>query len=189
MSQNRETVITLLDYYLPLILLNLNSQIKLFVEAVGKQFPGVCRVFSLGRSSEGRELVAIKFSVNGTAVDDGEVGGKPALLIDAGIHAREWVAPLTALYMIKQLAENATNHQLFQDIDIYIAPLLNPDGYEFSHMNTSVSRQCHGYIVRPLYLKICCTFLQACVEKTVKETSKYSIISFTKEKIEDTLYE
>lgn len=33
------------------------------------------------------------------------VGGeKPAIWIDAGIHAREWIAPAVALYFIKRVS-------------------------------------------------------------------------------------
>ena len=34
----------------------------------------------------------------GSAAED-----KPAIWIDAGIHAREWIAPATALYVISQV--------------------------------------------------------------------------------------
>lgn len=85
----------------------------------------------LGYSAENREIMGVKFSSG--------PGRKPAVFIDAGIHAREWIAPTTALYTIKQLAENASNHYLFQNVDIYIVPLVNPDGYEFTRYNDTVS--------------------------------------------------
>lgn len=57
---------------------------------------------------------------------------KPTILIDGGIHAREWVAPASVVYFIHQLVENQTNHYMFENIDWYIIPMVNPDGYEFS---------------------------------------------------------
>lgn len=83
----------------------------------------------LGTSTEGRVISAIRISSNGT--------GKPLILVDAGIHAREWIAPATALYIIQELVENATNRYLIENVDWYIIPVLNPDGYQFTHTNVS----------------------------------------------------
>ncbi|KAF6201392.1 hypothetical protein GE061_005840 [Apolygus lucorum] len=52
---------------------------------------------------------------------------------EVGIHAREWIAPAVALYMINQLVEN--NHlykNLTENLEWHIIPLLNPDGYLYS---------------------------------------------------------
>ncbi|XP_014207739.1 carboxypeptidase B-like [Copidosoma floridanum] len=85
----------------------------------------IVKYFTIGRSYEGRDIGAVKISSGGE--------NKPAVFIDAGIHAREWVAPTTALYAVKQLVENATNHHLFEKVDVYVVPSLNPDGYEYTH--------------------------------------------------------
>lgn len=63
----------------------------------------------------------------------------PTIFIDAGIHAREWVATPAALYIINQLVENPENARLFQNVNWAIIPALNPDGYEFSRSSASVS--------------------------------------------------
>ncbi|VDL99871.1 unnamed protein product, partial [Schistocephalus solidus] len=55
----------------------------------------------------------------------------PIIWIDAGIHAREWIAPATALYLIGKLL-SADGSELLQSFQFYIAPNINPDGYEFS---------------------------------------------------------
>lgn len=62
---------------------------------------------------------------------------KPAILIDAGIHAREWIAPATALYFINQLVEEESNQKML-DVDWYIIPLMNPDGYDYSQKQVSI---------------------------------------------------
>lgn len=84
----------------------------------------------IGKSVEGRELVVAKIS-------EGETGRKPGLFIDAGIHAREWIAPASAMYILNQLVENPQNHQLLKGVDWYILPVVNPDGYEFTHTDVS----------------------------------------------------
>ena len=71
-------------------------------------------------------MLLIKISSGGS--------GNPAVLIDAGIQAREWITPAMALYIINQLVENnAENSNLTTGLDWYILPVLNPDGYEYSH--------------------------------------------------------
>ena len=71
----------------------------------------------------------------GVKISSGGKRDKPAVLIDAGIHAREWIAPTTALYAISKLV-NEKN--LYEKIDWYILPLINPDGYEYSHTEVSI---------------------------------------------------
>lgn len=53
------------------------------------------------------------------------------IFVDAGIHAREWAAPITALYLMKKIVEH--ENTLHKKISIYIIPVVNPDGYEYSH--------------------------------------------------------
>ncbi|VDO15097.1 unnamed protein product [Rodentolepis nana] len=56
----------------------------------------------------------------------------PIVWIDAGIHAREWIAPATALYLIDKLLSK-DGYELLSKYQFYIAPNVNPDGYVFSH--------------------------------------------------------
>lgn len=49
----------------------------------------------------------------------------PALWIDGGIHAREWISPAAVTYIINHLVENSDN----LEADYYILPVANPDGY------------------------------------------------------------
>ena len=53
----------------------------------------------------------------------------------SGIHAREWIAPATAFYVIEQLAKDfsAGMDNDLTRVNWYFMPLLNPDGYEHSH--------------------------------------------------------
>ena len=59
---------------------------------------------------------------------------KPAMWIDAGIHACEWIGPATLMYILRELVENNENHpDLIDKLDWYILPSVNPDGYAFSN--------------------------------------------------------
>ena len=54
------------------------------------RYPGQVRLETIGRSSEGRELKLVRI---------GEAG--PAVWIDCGIHAREWISPATCAYIMR----------------------------------------------------------------------------------------
>lgn len=62
---------------------------------------------------------------------------KPTIYVQAAIHAREWIAPPVALYIINQLVENPDNTYLYENIDWVIIPVVNPDGYEYTHTTVS----------------------------------------------------
>lgn len=49
----------------------------------------------------------------------------PAIWIDGGIHAREWISPAAVTYVIDYLVENSDS----LEADYYILPVANPDGY------------------------------------------------------------
>ena len=51
-----------------------------------------------------------------------------------GIHAREWITPATLTYMINELIDNPLKYDcILNDFDFYFIPLMNPDGYVYSH--------------------------------------------------------
>lgn len=73
------------------------------------------------------------------AADTQLVAEKPVVLIDGGIHAREWISVATALYCVHQLAENRSeNCALLDKLDFVILPLVNADGYEYSHLHVCI---------------------------------------------------
>ena len=123
--------------------LNFPFQINTYLKELAVSHPGLVSLESIGKSYEGRDLLMIKISSGGSGI--------PAVLIDAGIHAREWIAPAMALYVINQLVENNTqNSDLTTGLDWYILPVLNPDGYEYSH--TSVRNLALSIFKKLLFL-------------------------------------
>uniref|UniRef100_A0AC35UHH1 Peptidase_M14 domain-containing protein n=1 Tax=Rhabditophanes sp. KR3021 TaxID=114890 RepID=A0AC35UHH1_9BILA len=104
------------------------DSIENYITNVAAQNPTFVSIASLGKSHEGRDTKYLKigYPAAGAAV-------KPAVFIDANIHAREWISNSVALCTINALTSNpATYKDLLTKIDIYIAPVANPDGYEYS---------------------------------------------------------
>jgi hypothetical protein len=103
-----------------------------YLRAVADKYSSFVTLGSLGNSLQNRDMLYIKI---GTPPQAGQT--KNALFIDAGIHAREWIAPATAIWTIYELVSNYTTtyKSLLDAIDIYVAPSINPDGYEYSRTN------------------------------------------------------
>lgn len=101
-------------------------KIETYLTHLATRYSNIAVLESIGYSYEGRPIWILKIST-------GRKSNKPVVLIDAGIHAREWLAHATALYAIHQLVVNKTNSGMLEHVDWHIIPSLNPDGYEFSH--------------------------------------------------------
>jgi len=90
---------------------------------------------SLGKSYDGSDMRVAK-------VCKGGCGNKPAMWIDGGIHAREWISPATVTYILMELVENDADHpDLLEALDWYILPVVNPDGYLFTQTTNRLWRK------------------------------------------------
>ncbi|KAJ1354506.1 hypothetical protein KIN20_011477 [Parelaphostrongylus tenuis] len=69
------------------------------------------------------------------------VSKKPILWIDAGIHAREWIAHSTALNIIWKLVHDSSYKTLLSQLDVIVVPNTNPDGYEYSRRRNRLWRK------------------------------------------------
>lgn len=63
----------------------------------------------------------------------------PIILVEGGIHAREWISPAFVTYIIQELVENEDNRNMIENTNWLIVPVLNPDGYEHTHTSVSNS--------------------------------------------------
>jgi len=112
-----------------------------WMEDLAAANPDFTELVDMGRSVEGRKMYMMK-------VGRSPLGDKTrAVWVDGGIHAREWIAISTSTYILSQVIENFKNVQsdcaegVVQSVDWYIAPLLNPDGYEYTHTNERLWRK------------------------------------------------
>lgn len=57
----------------------------------------------------------------------------PAVLMISGLHGREWIAPPQLINLAQRLLQpNATNGVDRTNLEIWIVPVANPDGYIYS---------------------------------------------------------
>lgn len=94
-------------------------------------------VDTVGRSYEGRPILAVKIGPRGDAAS------RPNVLFVATHHAREWAATEMALRLIRQLATatDARTDSLVNQRDIWVVPVVNPDGYQYTFTNDRLWRR------------------------------------------------
>jgi hypothetical protein len=85
---------------------------------------------SIGTTYENREIWMISLIVK-----DGKK--KSAIWIVCAVHAREWISPSFCLYAIDESIKNS----LLKNFDVFIVPVANPDGYEYSWTNNRLWRK------------------------------------------------
>jgi len=71
---------------------------------------------------------------------------KPQIWFNGGQHAREWISPATVHYMYERLLSDYKKgvpkvKKLLNKFEFVIAPVINPDGYEYSHTSNRLWRK------------------------------------------------
>jgi murein tripeptide amidase MpaA len=99
--------------------------------ALEDSYPNLIRISVIGESLEGRNIYALKISDNVNS-DESE-----AEVIFIGCHhAREWISVeipyLLAKYLVENYASDPQVQNFVNQSEIWIVPLLNPDGLEYS---------------------------------------------------------
>lgn len=99
--------------------------------ALQDSYPHIAKVLDIGDSLEGRNIYALKIS------DNVHVEEEEAEVLFIGCHhAREWISVevpfLLGKYLIENYEINSQVRDLVDQSEIWIIPLLNPDGLEYS---------------------------------------------------------
>jgi len=113
-----------------------------FIEALADT-NDFARIIDIGQSHEGRAMKVLALEKAGQ--------GAPSIWLEAGIHAREWISPAVATFLVRELVENNTAHPDYLDkINWYFLPSANPDGYAYSWEHDRLWRKTrseHGSIL------------------------------------------
>ncbi|MBQ1024151.1 M14 family metallopeptidase [Micromonospora sp. C95] len=101
------------------------------ITATAARYPKLTKVQSIGRSAQGKPILAIKVTKNATKVKDGK---RPAVLYGGTQHAREWITPeMTRRLMHHVLTSYGSDREITRLVDtteLWFIPVLNPDGYD-----------------------------------------------------------
>ncbi|XP_054730960.1 uncharacterized protein LOC129239478 [Anastrepha obliqua] len=123
------------------------------LEMLRMRHPQLIELIHIGRSYEGRPLVVVKIEskehaasvATQTQVAQKKLKSKKqpkeanSVFIESGTHGLEWIGPATSLWMITELLrliksnKTTTDNEYIKNTTWYFMPILNPDGYVYSH--------------------------------------------------------
>ena len=105
-----------------------NDELSEILVGWAEAYPQLAALSVLGKSHEGREIPLLTLTNTATGPDT----DKPALWIDANIHATEVAGTTTALHIAHTLltgyGTDTRATRLLDNCAVYLAPRLNPDG-------------------------------------------------------------
>lgn len=106
------------------------------LRALAESQPEIAELREIGRSVENRPILALRI---------GDRSGSARKLLFTGCHhAREWIAVETPFLLADHLVKNANQAPIAQWLaqgEIWVAPMVNPDGHEFSRVHTRLWRK------------------------------------------------
>jgi murein tripeptide amidase MpaA len=109
-----------------------NQELSNLINEWVEKYPDLIHLSSIGNSHEGRpiQLLTLTNRLSGADTD------KPAIWIDANIHATEITGTTAAVYIIGHLLEGyGTDEKITRQLDrgvYYVVPRINPDGAELA---------------------------------------------------------
>lgn len=116
------------------------DEISAWMDALVSEYPSLASTGSAGKTYENNDIKFIKL---GAKNSQGKT--KPAFWIDGCIHAREWAACSTVVWVINELvtgyATNPTYKTYLDTIDFYLLPIFNVDGYKYTHTSERLWRK------------------------------------------------
>lgn len=96
--------------------------------------PALTKVVSIGRTVQGKEILALKVSKNAKKTRD---GSKPSVLYMSNQHAREWITPEMTRRLMHHTLDNygkdARITSLVDSTELWFLLSANPDGYDYTH--------------------------------------------------------
>lgn len=92
---------------------------------------------SLGNTYNGKPMYLLKLGKSKS--------GKKAIFMDCGFHAREWISPAFCQWFVKEAVNtygsDSSMTRILDNLDIYVLPVFNIDGYIYSRTNDRMWRK------------------------------------------------
>jgi len=114
------------------------EEITARLQFFANNFENVDFIASVGSTIENRNVPALRFGAVGTPSNP-----VPTVWLECGIHAREWITSATCLYFTQKLFEGSKSEykDLFDGLQFYLVPSVNPDGLTFSQKTNRLWRK------------------------------------------------
>ncbi|XP_031627768.1 zinc carboxypeptidase-like [Contarinia nasturtii] len=120
---------------------NTLKEINDWMDEMLRQYPSVLTNYDIGRSYEKRTIRALKLSTRPELKN-------PIIFVESTVHAREWITAATATYLLNALLTASVSRPqdpeitpLAMNYDWVFVPVVNPDGYVYSHTNNRMWRK------------------------------------------------
>ncbi|MBO4205817.1 M14 family metallopeptidase [Micromonospora echinofusca] len=101
------------------------------IVSTAARFPKLAKVETIGRTVQGKPILAVKVTKNARTVPDGK---RPAVLYGSAQHAREWITPEMTRRLLHHVLDNyghdAEITRLLDTTELWFLPVANPDGYD-----------------------------------------------------------
>ena len=101
------------------------------IDALAAAHPDLVRTEVIGRSVQGRDLVAVRVTAGAPRVPD---GARPAVLYLSLQHAREWITGEVTRRLLHSVVDgygtDPETTKLLDSTELWFLPVANPDGYE-----------------------------------------------------------
>jgi len=103
------------------------------LRTVAQQHPDRVKLESIGKTVQGRDILAVKVTKDAATVPD---GARPGTFYFGAQHAREWITPeMTRRLMHHFIDDYGTDPvvtSLVDSTELWFLPVANPDGYDFT---------------------------------------------------------
>ncbi len=122
-----------------------NSQeTQLKLQSLSTSFPDLATYFTIGKSYNGKNIPGIKI----TSPASEPVSIKYEFVLVGAHHAREVITVIDTLYFMDRLVFNyligdSWTQSLLKYAEIYIIPVLNPDGLDYTYINPWQRKNLH----------------------------------------------
>ncbi|XP_045153361.1 carboxypeptidase O [Echinops telfairi] len=105
------------------------GEIYQWMSQISEKYKDVVTQHFLGMTYEARPMYYLKISQPSS-------NPKKMIWMDCGIHAREWIAPAFCQWFVKEILQNYKDNsrisRLLRNLDLYVLPVLNVDGYIYT---------------------------------------------------------
>ncbi|XP_037024577.1 zinc carboxypeptidase-like [Bradysia coprophila] len=110
------------------------DEINAWLDGLVELYDDILSVHHVGYSYENREIRAFKLSHKENSA---------AILIEANIHAREWISSATATWLLNELLTSTDPAvvDIATNFDWYFIPVLNPDGFAYTKRTNRLWRK------------------------------------------------